>query len=161
MTSATMVSTLIIGIIEGLFGGILFLIFGLPSPVLWGVVMLIVSMIPLVGTNVIIVPAGIVMIASGRYFAGIVIIILGLVGITLSQNLLKPKLLGNRSGLHPALVLISTLGAIIWIGVIGFLVGPLMASLFIVVWNQFGFKYREELDSRNSSKEEDSETTEL
>ena len=63
-------------------------------------------------------------------------IALGMAGVAITQNLIKPKLLGNRSGLHPALALLATIGGIMWLGLIGFLVGPLLASLFIVVWQQ-------------------------
>ena len=113
MTRATVVSTLIIGLIEGTFGVIVFLLFRIPSPVLWGIIMTIISIIPFIGTNLIIVPAGIISIVAGRYGAGVIIIILGLGGIAVSQNILKPKLLGGRSGLHPAIVLLSTVGGLV------------------------------------------------
>ncbi len=149
ITRATAISTVVIGVIEGLFGSILFYIFRLPSPILWGILMMIVSMIPLIGTNSILIPAGVILIATGRWVAGLLIIILGFAGISASQYVLKPKLLGGRSGLHPAIVLLSILGGLIWLGVIGFLVGPLIAALFIVIWNQFGKRFKEELDQKN------------
>ena len=65
-------------------------------------------------------------------------ILLGLGGVAITQNVVKPKLLGDRTGLNPALALLATIGGIAWLGLIGFLVGPLLASLFIVVWQQFG-----------------------
>ena len=147
--AATLISTFLIGLIEGAYGAILFLVFGLPSPFLWGIVIMVLSMIPLVGTNLVLVPAGIVLIATGRLFAGMLMILLGLGGVALTQNVIKPKLLGDRSGLHPALALLATLGGIAWLGLIGFLVGPLLAALFLVVWQQFGERYRRELDSRD------------
>ena len=149
-TSATLISTVLIGLIEGSYGAILFLIFGLPSPFLWGLIIMILSMIPVIGTNLVLVPAGIVMAVSGRVFAGIALVILGLAGVAITQNVVKPKLLGDRSGLHPALVLLATIGGIAWLGLVGFLVGPLVASLFLVVWQQFGKRYRSELDSQNA-----------
>ena len=149
ITRATAISTVVIGVIEGFFGCILFYIFKLPSPILWGLLMMIVSMVPLIGTNIILIPTGIILIATGRWTAGLLIIILGFAGISASQYVLKPKLLGGRSGLHPAIVLLSILGGLIWLGVIGFLVGPLIAALFIVIWNQFGKRFKEELDRKN------------
>lgn len=140
-TSATLISTIIIGIMEGAYGAVLFIIFGLPSPFLWGVIIMILSMIPLIGTNLIIVPAGVVLIATGRVGAGILLIALGFGGVAITQNVIKPKLLGDRAGLHPGLVLLATIGGIAWLGLIGFLVGPLLASLFIVVWEQFAKRY--------------------
>ncbi len=148
-TAATLISTLLIGFIEGAYGALLFLVFGLPSPFLWGIVIMVLSMIPLIGTNLVLVPAGIILIVSGRIWAGILMIALGLGGVAVTQNVIKPKLLGDRSGLHPALALLATIGGIAWLGLIGFLVGPLVATLFLVVWQQFGIRYRHELEQRN------------
>ena len=140
---AVLVSTVVIGFIEGVYAGVLFTIFGLPSPVLWGMITVIVSMIPLIGSNVIIVPAGIFMIIGGRYIGGIILILLGIGGIAVTQNILKPKLLGGRTGLHPVIVLLSVIGGIAWLGLIGFIVGPLIAALFILIWDQFGKRFME------------------
>jgi len=148
-TAATLISTLFIGIIEGGYGAVLFLVFGLPSPFLWGVVIMIMSMIPLIGTNLVLVPAGVILITGGRVWAGILMILLGLGGGAVTQNVIKPKLLGDRSGLHPALALLATIGGIAWLGLIGFLVGPLVATLFLVVWQQFGIRYQHELEHRD------------
>ena len=147
-TTATIISTLIIGLMEGTFGAILFLIFGLPSPFLWGIIITILSMIPLIGTNLVLVPAGIILIVTGRVFAGVAIILLGFGGVAITQNVIKPKLLGDRTGLHPGLALLSTIGGIAWLGIIGFLVGPLVAALFLVVWQQFAKRYRGQLGKR-------------
>jgi predicted PurR-regulated permease PerM len=141
ITSATLISTMIIGLIEGAYGAVIFLIFGIPSPIFWGVIILILSMIPLIGANMIIVPAGILYLIGGHYLGGFVIILLGIGGVAVTQNIIKPKLLGDRSGLHPALVLLSTIGGIAWLGIIGFLIGPLVASLFVISWEQFGKRY--------------------
>ncbi|MDA3949507.1 MAG: AI-2E family transporter [Spirochaeta sp.] len=148
-TSATLISTIIIGLLEGALATVLFVIFGLPSPFFWGVVTMVLSMIPLIGSNLIIIPAGLVVLFSGDLVAGIMIIIAGVVGVAITQNLVKPKLVGDRSGLHPALALLSTIGGIAWLGLIGFLVGPVLASLFIVVWRQFARRYRSLLDGKN------------
>ncbi len=148
-TSATLISTFLIGIIEGTYGAVLFLIFRLPSPFIWGLVIMVLSMIPLIGTNLILVPAGIILIVTGRVAAGVLMIALGLGGVAVTQNVVKPKLLGNRSALNPALALLATIGGIAWLGLIGFVVGPLMASLFIVIWQQFGHRYRDELNTRD------------
>lgn len=162
MTRATVVSTLLIGILEGVYGGLIFVIFGIPSPALWAIIIAIVSMIPLIGSNLIIVPAGILELLSGQYAAGVIIILLGLGGIAVSQNILKPKLLGGRSGLHPLIVLLSTLGGIAWLGLIGFLVGPMVAALFIVIWRQFAKKYKvdREEESEKPAEKVSEETVE-
>jgi predicted PurR-regulated permease PerM len=149
-TSATLISTVIIGLMEGSLAAVLFLIFGLPSPFLWGAITVILSMIPLIGTNLILFPAGIIQIAMGRIAPGIIILIGGAVGVAITQNLVKPKLLGDRSGLHPAIALLATIGGIAWLGLIGFLIGPVIASLFFVVWRQFGQRYRTLLETKET-----------
>ncbi len=141
-TSATLISTVIIGFMEGAYGTVLFLSFGVPSPFLWGVVIVILSMLPIIGTNLIITPAGIALAVLGRPFAGIALVALGYGGVAITQNVVKPKLTGNRTGLHPALVLLATIGGIAWLGIIGFILGPVIASLFIVIWRQFATRYR-------------------
>ncbi|MFP4425431.1 MAG: AI-2E family transporter [Spirochaetaceae bacterium] len=156
-TSATLISTVIIGLMEGTLAAVLFLIFGLPSPFLWGAITVVLSMIPLIGTNLILFPAGIIQIAMGRVVAGIIMLIGGAVGVAITQNLIKPKLLGDRSGLHPAIALLATIGGIAWLGLIGFLIGPVIASLFFVVWRQFGQRYRTLLETKEAFRDQSEE----
>ncbi|MFP4383529.1 MAG: AI-2E family transporter [Spirochaetia bacterium] len=152
-TNATIKSTLVIGIIEGFWGTLVFIIFGLPTPVLWGLIMTVLSVLPILGTNIVIIPTGVLMIISGRIVAGILVIILGLVGFSINQYIIRPKLMGDQSGLNPALVLLTMLGGIAWLGIIGFLVGPLLATLTIVIWEQFGKRFQEELETKNHGSE--------
>jgi predicted PurR-regulated permease PerM len=152
-TSATLISTIIIGILEGALATVLFVVFGLPSPFFWGVVTVVLSMIPLIGSNLIIIPAGLTVVLGGRPLAGLFIVLAGVVGVALTQNVVKPKLLGDRTGLHPALALLATLGGIAWLGLIGFLVGPVVASVFIVVWRQFARRYQRLLQDKDSAPE--------
>lgn len=140
-TSATLISTLIIGLIEGALATVLFLVFRLPNPFLWGVITMILSMIPLIGTNLVLIPAGVLTVVTGRPVAGVLIIGIGIAGVATTQNVLRPKLVGDRTGLHPALALLATIGGIAWLGLIGFLIGPVVASLFIVIWRLFAARY--------------------
>ena len=138
---ATVLGTLFIGVIEGAFGALLFALFGFPSPTLWGVIMVIMSVLPLLGINVIIVPAGIIAIILGDVGRGIGLIAVGVAGTVVSQNMLRPKLVGDRAGLHPALVLVSTIGGLVWLGLIGFIVGPVIATLAVILWEQFSLRH--------------------
>ena len=134
---ATVLGTLFIGVLEGTFGGLLFAVFGFPSATLWGLIMVIVSVLPLLGINVVIVPAGVVAIIMGDAGRGVGLIVVGVAGAVISQNVLRPKLVGKRSGLHPALVLVATLGGLAWMGLIGFVIGPMLATLATIAWEQF------------------------
>ena len=140
---ATVLGTLFIGVLEGTFGGLLFALFGIPSPALWGLLMVVLSALPMVGINVAIVPAGIVLIIQGNVGRGVGLIVAGVAGVVLSQNVLRPKLVGDRSGLHPALVLLATLGGLAWLGLIGFVIGPILATLAMIAWQQFASRQRE------------------
>jgi len=119
----------------------MFLAFGLPAPFLWGMIMIVFSMVPLFGTNFVLVPASIILALSGRLVAGMLMLGISLAVVSFSQNLVKPILLGDSSGMHPALVLLATLGGIAWLGIAGFILGPVIASQFIVAWRLFSRYY--------------------
>ena len=140
---ATVLGTMVIALIEGAFGGLLFLIFGFTSPTLWGLIMMLISVLPLVGINAVIVPAGIIAIVLGDVGSGVGVIVVGVAGAVMSQNVLRPRLVGDRSGLHPVLVLLSSLGGLTWLGLVGFFIGPVIATLFLLAWEQFASRREE------------------
>jgi len=149
VTDGIVINSFMLGVIEGIYGGVLFAILGVPSPAFWGVIMAGLSIIPLVGTNTVMVPAAIVHFLIGDYTTGGLLLGLGTGVILINQNLIRPKLDAKRSGMHTAMALIASLGGLIWLGVIGFLAGPLLTGLFIVIWDQFGKKYQANLESLN------------
>ena len=120
------------------------MLFGLPSATLWGLIMVLVSVLPLLGINAVIVPAGVVVIIMGDVGRGVGLIVVGVTGAAVSQNLLRPKLVGDRSGLHPALVLVATLGGLSWLGLVGFVIGPMLATLAMIAWEQFASRHGED-----------------
>ncbi|HAR64557.1 MAG: hypothetical protein DKM50_09880 [Candidatus Margulisiibacteriota bacterium] len=150
VTDGTIKGAFIISLIEAVIGSIVFFVFGIPSVAFWGVVMFVAAIIPAGGSGLVYVPVGIFQIIIGHYISGIGLIILSLVIPNFIQNIVKPKLLGNRIGLNPALILLTTIGGLIWFGLIGFLIGPLIGSLFIAVWNQFGRRYKDESEKNNN-----------
>jgi predicted PurR-regulated permease PerM len=149
VTDAVVINTFMLGALEGIYGGILFAVLGIPSPFFWGFIMAILSIIPLVGTNSIMAPMGIIQLLLGNYTEGIIILVLGSGLVLINQNLVRPRLDGNKSGMHTAIIFIGTLGGLMWMGIIGFLAGPLITGLFLTIWNQFGKKYQVRLESYN------------
>ncbi|OQY02890.1 MAG: hypothetical protein B6I20_06145 [Bacteroidetes bacterium 4572_117] len=149
VTDALIVNTFMIGIIEGTFGGILFAILGIPSPFFWGTIMVFLSIIPLVGANSILVPIAIVQLAIGNFWTGMVILVIGVGAILINQNIIRPRLDGHKSGMHPAIMFLASMGGLVWLGIIGFLVGPMVTALFLVLWHQFGIKYQNKLEKFN------------
>jgi predicted PurR-regulated permease PerM len=152
VTDGIVINSFMLGMIEGIYGGVLFAILGVPSPAFWGVIMAGLSIIPLVGTNSVLVPAAIIYFLIGDYTTGVLILTVGTGVILINQNLIRPKLDAKRSGMHTAMALIASLGGLIWLGVIGFLAGPLLTGLFLVIWDQFGKKYQTNLESLNKGE---------
>ncbi|MFN8258721.1 MAG: AI-2E family transporter [Bacteroidales bacterium] len=146
---AIIFNTIMIGIIEGSYGGILFAILGVPSPFFWGMIITFLSIIPIIGANSVLVPMAIYQFILGNTITAIIILIFGAGAIVINQNLIKPRLDGNKSGMHPAIVFISSMGGLILFGVVGFIAGPIITALFIVTWELFGEKYRKSLKIYN------------
>jgi len=141
VTRATMKGTLTIAIIQGSIGGILFWILGIPGSVLWGVLMTLLSLLPVGGSAIVWVPTAIVMLLQGHYGKAIAIIIVGSLFIGLIDNLLRPILVGRDAEMPDYLVLLATLGGISWFGLTGFILGPVIAALFLTFWEIAGTKY--------------------
>jgi len=133
VTSAVVYGQVITGLIQGALGGIGFLIFRAPNPFLWGFVMIIFSFVPLVGTALVWVPAGIFLLLSGATFRGIGLLVWGAVLVTNVDNFVRPRLISGRSNIHPVTVLLGVLGGLKLFGFVGLVVGPLILALFIAL----------------------------
>lgn len=129
MVIAVIFGGVTVAIIQGILGGIAFLIFGIPSPVFWGTVMAVFSLIPFLGTFIIWAPAGVMLILSGSYAKGIGLLLFGFFVVSLIDNILKPIIIGGRSKLPTLLIFFSVLGGISFFGFIGFILGPLIVAL--------------------------------
>lgn len=134
ISRATLKGTIVIGIIQGAIGGIVFLITGVSSPFLLAFLMIIFSVIPLVGAFIIWLPAGIIMLSLGNVWQGITIIAVGVLIISTIDNLLRPKLVGRDTQMYPLLVFFSTVGGIILFGISGFILGPVIMAFFLTLW---------------------------
>lgn len=136
-SKATLKFTFVIGGIQGVLGGLVFFFTGIPSPLVWGVLMTGLSIVPAVGNAIIWVPAGLVMLLTGHIWQGLVILIFGAVVISMVDNLLRPILLGKDIEMHSLLIFLSTLGGIAVFGFSGFVLGPVVASFFLAIWKLF------------------------
>ncbi len=145
VTDGIVFNSFLLGTIEGVYGGILFALLGIPSPVFWGMMMAGLSIVPLVGTNFIMVPAALIHFLIGDYGTGTWLLTAGTGVILLNQNIIRPKLDADKSGMHTAMALIASLGGLMWLGVIGFLAGPIITALFIEIWDKYSTIYREDL----------------
>ena len=141
VSRATLKGTLVVGFIQGLIGGILFAVLGIGGPVLWGVVMAVLSIIPAVGPAVIWLPAAIILIVNDRILPGIVLIVVGTLIIGLVDNFLRPLLVGRDTRMPDYLILLSTLGGLTAFGIAGFVIGPIIAAFFLSIWEMAKEEY--------------------
>lgn len=137
VTRATVKGNLLIAIIQGALGGGIFWLLGIQGAVLWGVVMAIFSLIPAVGAFIVWGPAAIYLAAIGDIVPAFILTAFGVVVIGLADNLLRPILVGRDTKLPDYIVLLSTLGGIVMFGINGFVMGPLVAALFMAFWGIF------------------------
>lgn len=143
VTRATVKGNIVIAVIQGTLGGIIFWFLDIPAPVLWGVVMAVVSLIPAVGAALIWAPVAIYLFAISNYVDGVILTLFGAVVIGLVDNILRPILVGRDTKLPDYVVLLSTLGGIALVGVNGFVIGPLVAALFMAFWGIFIREFNE------------------
>lgn len=130
---AVVKGNLIIGLIQGMLTGIGFMIFGVPNAVLWGSVTAIATLLPGIGTALVIVPAIFFLFITGNMFGVVGLSIWGLTAVGMIDNFLGPKLVGSGMRLHPLAVFISVLGGLAFFGPLGFLLGPLAMSLSLAL----------------------------
>lgn len=135
---ATIKGTLVVAIVQGTVGGLIFWMIGISSPLLWGVLMAFMSLLPAVGTGIVWLPVALWLLATGDVWQGVVLIICGVGIIGLVDNLLRPILVGREARLPDYLVLITTLGGLQLIGFNGLVVGPVIAGMFVASWEIFG-----------------------
>jgi len=134
---ATVKGNLVVAVVQGSLGGIIFAILGIPGALLWGVVMTLLSLIPVVGAGLIWGPVAIYLFAIGDWVQGLILTAFGVGVIGLVDNILRPILVGRDTKLPDYLVLLSTLGGFAVFGMNGFVVGPLIAALFVAFWEIF------------------------
>lgn len=146
VSRATIKGTLFIGVIKGFLGGFTFWIFGISSPILWGVVMVLLSIIPMVGPWFVMYPAALVLIITGQVWQGILLLLIAGVIIGNIDNVLMPRLVGREAGMHDLLVFFSTLGGISIFGVMGFIIGPVIAALFLAILDVYSIEFKQQLD---------------
>ncbi|MFA6183531.1 MAG: AI-2E family transporter [Parcubacteria group bacterium] len=150
MVAATLKGTLVVGVVQGILGGLMFAVAGIPSFIIWGIVMILFSVIPAVGSGLIWVPMGIIMLFGGHIWQGIFIFIFGSLVISTIDNILRTKLVGRDTAIHPLLVFFATLGGIMSFGILGFIIGPVIMALFLTLWDIYGKEFGVQLKKYNA-----------
>jgi predicted PurR-regulated permease PerM len=145
VTRATIKGTFAIGAIQGVLGGLGFMVAGIQGSIFWGALMAVLSVIPGVGAAIVWAPAVIYLLARGEYFAGVALLAwcAGVVGTV--DNVLRPRLVGKDAKMPDLLILLSTLGGIVMFGAVGFILGPIVAALFLTIWDMYGAAFKDVL----------------
>ncbi len=143
VTRATIKGTAVIGIIQGGAAGIAFKVVGIPSAVFWGTVMTVLSIIPGIGTTLVWLPAAILLATQDQWGKAIgLTLFCGLV-VGSVDNLLRPRLVGKDTQMNDLMILLSTLGGIVLFGLSGFIIGPIIAALFVTLWDMYGIFFKD------------------
>jgi predicted PurR-regulated permease PerM len=142
---ATIKGSIVVALVQGLIGGVVFWLLGIQGALLWGVVMGFMSLIPAIGTGVVWVPVAIYLFATGQIWQGAVLVGCGILVIGMVDNVLRPILVGKDTRMPDYVVLISTLGGLSVMGIHGFVTGPVIAALFIAAWDIFAAEKEERL----------------
>ena len=130
---ATIYGVLVISAIQGTLGTFIFWMLGLPSPLLWGVVMFFLSMIPMAGAFLVWVPAAIYLALTGAYLKAAILVAWGVLVIGSIDNFLSPRLVGRRARLHELLIFFSVLGGLQLFGVLGVVLGPVVVAITLAL----------------------------
>ena len=139
---ATVKGDILVALLQGVAGGAAFWLLGVRASLLWAVLMAFLSLLPAIGAALVWLPVAIYFLVTGSLWQGVFLILYGLLVIGLVDNFLRPMLVGQATKMPDYVVLISTLGGIQTFGLHGFIVGPVVAAMFLVVWDIFSTSNR-------------------
>lgn len=149
VTQATLKGTVIIGFVQGIVGGITLYLLGFKAWILWSIIMIVLSVIPVIGSYVVLVPAAIYLFLSGQILQAVIAI-----GVATILNygidyLLRPALVGHDSKVHDLIIFYATLGGLAVFGIMGFVVGPVIVVLFTAFIEIYSIEFKSDLDRAN------------
>jgi predicted PurR-regulated permease PerM len=140
---ATVKGNIAVAAVQGALGGAMFWFLGIQGALLWAVLMAVMSLLPAIGAGLIWGPVALYFLVTGAIWQGVTLIVFGVLVIGLVDNILRPILVGKDTQMPDYVVLISTLGGIAIFGLNGFVIGPVIAALFIATWDLFAQEKRD------------------
>ena len=147
MAGAILIGNGLSGLIQGVLGGIVFALFGLRSPFLWGVVMTILAFLPILGIGLVFVPAAVLLFLNGRIAAGVFFLVFYAALSGSIEYFIKPKLVGHRVQMHTLLVFLSIIGGLRLFGILGIIYGPLVVTGFLTLTDIYHTSYQQLVES--------------
>ncbi len=145
VSRATLKGTAVIGILQGGLSGIAFVVVGIPSAIFWGTIMTVLSIIPGIGTALIWIPAALILAVSGQVYRAIGLAVFCAIVVGSLDNILRPALVGKDTKMHELMIFFGTMGGIFMFGVPGIIIGPIIAALFITIWDIYGLAFSDVL----------------
>ena len=145
VTRATIKGTLVVGIVQGSLAGFALHVAGIDSVLFWATVMILLSVIPMLGTALVWIPAVLYLVAVGHYPQAIGLFLFCSIVVGQIDNIIRPILIGRDTQMHELLIFFGTLGGIGMFGIFGFIVGPIVAALFLTIWEMYGESFKEYL----------------
>ncbi len=146
IAGAVLIGNGLCGLIQGIIGGSLFAIFGLPSPFLWGVIMGFLAFLPILGIGLVFMPAAVWLLFNDRTGAGLFFMIFYLILSMGIEYIFKPRLVGERIKMHTLLVFFSIIGGLKVFGLLGIIYGPLVMTAFLTLTEIYKANYRKIVD---------------
>ena len=137
VVSASVYGVVSIATLQGLLGGFAFWLLGIPSPVLWAVLITFVCMIPIAGSFLVWLPLSIYLMATGHWIKALLLIVWGALVVSTIDNFLRPKLIRNQTKLHELFVFFSVLGGISVFGLLGLILGPVVLAITLGLLQTF------------------------
>ena len=149
VSRATIKGSLVVAAIQGVLMSLGFWAVGVSSVVLWGVITAFLSLLPALGSGIVWLPGGIILLLIGNLWQGIFILAFGAIVVSSVDNLLRPKLVGNQASLHPLLVLLATLGGVTLFGIAGVIIGPILVAFLVTLLDIYLLEFKQELNKLN------------
>ena len=143
VTRATLKGTAVIGFLQGALAGLALYFAGIPSALFWAFTMMLLSVVPGIGTALVWVPAVIYLLVGGQFATAIALALFCGVVVGTVDNVLRPKLVGNDTQMHELMIFFSTLGGLLMFGFMGFVIGPIIAALFVSLWELYGDEFKD------------------
>jgi len=157
---STMYGGVVVSLLQGFLGGMMFWILGLPSPIFWGAVMAFLAFLPIIGPFIIYIPAGLILIFTGAPVKGIILIVVGAVVVSQIDNFLRPLWVSGKTGMHTMVLFVSIMGGVSMFGLLGVVLGPFVAAVFISLYEVFRLKMAESEAGVEAAENESASTEE-
>jgi predicted PurR-regulated permease PerM len=141
ISKAILLGQILVSGLQGLMGGIGFLMFGLPDAVLWGIVMAVLSLVPVLGTSLVWLPAGVYLLVHKDYYAGIGILLWGAVVVSHIDSLVRPRLGKKLGNINPIVMVLGAFGGLEFFGIVGIVVGPFLLAFFLLLLQVYRQEY--------------------